>query len=123
NDDHEGMDAYFWQLGKEFLELYNSLNHQPPIRVQLTSSQKKRFCEYFEGLQAKYLNLHPEEYVATVRRMGLSCFRLTMIFSALRIPEDGEISAERSCIDADFDNALAMVKVLIRHSSRVFFSL
>src|SRR5690606_37654266 len=64
NDDHEGMDAYFWQLGKEFLELYSSLNHQPPIRVQLTPAQKKRFCDYFEGLQTKYLNLHPEEYVA-----------------------------------------------------------
>jgi hypothetical protein len=34
--------------------------------------------------------------------------------------EDGEVNSIRRCEDIDFDNALAMVQVLVKHSSKVF---
>jgi len=34
--------------------------------------------------------------------------------------EDGDVNKTKECEDVDFDNALAMVKVLVKHSSKVF---
>lgn len=119
----EGIDTYYLQLGHEFLDLHNSLVAQGPMRVSLSQSQEKRFNDYFESTQEKYMELQPEGYTASVRRMGLICFRIAMVFSALRIIEDGKLSRERQCTDADFNCALGMVAVLIRHSSKVFSQL
>ena len=34
--------------------------------------------------------------------------------------EDGDVNATKQCEDVDFDNLLAMIQVLVRHSSKVF---
>ena len=43
-----------------------------------------------------------------------------MIFSALRIMEDGEITANLYCNDTDFQNTLDMITILVKHSSYVY---
>ena len=43
-----------------------------------------------------------------------------MIFSALRIMEDGEITQNIYCSDTDFKNTLDMITVLVKHSSYVY---
>ncbi len=50
-------------------------------------------------------------------------FKMVMIFTALRIKEDGDVNQTRACEDIDFDNVLDMVAVLIKHSSKVFNAL
>ena len=114
------MDDHFWQLGLEFLELHQTLQNHPPMRVVLTQSQKDYFLYTFSAIQDRYLDLQTDDYVATVRRMGLNAFRLAMILVALRTLEDGEITEQRECTNLDFENVMIMVKVLIKHSSRVF---
>src|SRR5690606_30710586 len=68
-------------------------------------------------------SLKPLDYVATVRRMGVVCFRLAMIMTALRGMEEGNHSRVRQCENRDFNTVMAMVSVLLRHSSKVFSSL
>ena len=63
------------------------------------------------------------DYMATIRRLGLIAYRFCMIFSALRIMETGETSSKMICEERDFQNALAMIRVLIKHSSKVFSEL
>ena len=61
--------------------------------------------------------------MATVRRFGLIVIRIAMIFTALRIMETGDFSEKQICTDTDFQAALSMVKVLVKHSSHVFSEL
>jgi len=118
--DSIGLEEHYEHLGKEFLNLYKTLKNNPPIEVILSRRQEEKFNAFFADLQTKYINLQPEEYIATVRRLGLVAFRMAMLFTALRIMEDGDVNQTKECEDVDFDNALAMVKVLVKHSSKVF---
>ncbi|APY12516.1 DNA primase [Seonamhaeicola sp. S2-3] len=119
-DTANGLDEYYDQLGKEFFELYKTLKNNPPIEVRLTTEQQQKFNVFFEKLQTKYLNLQPDDYIATVRRLGLVSFRIMMLFSVFRIMEDGDVNQVRHCEDIDFENTLEMISVLVKHSSKVF---
>ncbi|MFD2696393.1 DUF3987 domain-containing protein [Mesonia sediminis] len=115
-----GLEEHYEQLGKVFLGLYRTLKNNPPIEVTLSRKQQQQFNEFFAALQTKYINLQPEEYIATVRRLGLTAFRFTMLFTALRIMEDGDVNKIKKCEDVDFENAIAMIEILVKHSSKVF---
>lgn len=119
-DTTNGLDEYYDQLGKEFFELYKTLKNNPSIEVRLTTEQQQKFNVFFEKLQTKYLNLQSDDYIATVRRLGLIAFRIIMLFSVFRIMEDGDVNQFRYCEDIDFDNTLEMISVLVKHSSKVF---
>ncbi|RLD85196.1 MAG: DNA primase, partial [Bacteroidetes bacterium] len=118
-----GLSDYYNALGEEFLEFYKSLKNNPEIRITLTPLQQEKFNDAFGKIQIKYLNIKSESYIASVRRMGITAFRIAMIFTALRIKEDGDVNQTRVCEDVDFDNVLEMVSVLIKHSSKVFNTL
>ncbi|RKF03092.1 primase-like protein [Tenacibaculum lutimaris] len=119
-DTTNGLDEYYDQLGKEFFGLYKTLKNNPDIEVRLTTEQQQKFNVFFEKLQTKYLNLQPDDYIATVRRLGLIAFRIIMLFSVFRIMEDGDVNQVRYCEDIDFENTLEMISVLVKHSSKVF---
>ncbi|UAB75624.1 DUF3987 domain-containing protein [Mesoflavibacter sp. SCSIO 43206] len=119
-DTTNGLDEYYDQLGKEFFGLYKTLKNNPDIEVRLTIEQQQKFNVFFEKLQTKYLNLQPDDYIATVRRLGLIAFRIIMLFSVFRILEDGDVNQVRYCEDIDFENTLEMISVLVKHSSKVF---
>ena len=120
NSNKVGLDDYYNQLGSEFLELYKTLKNNPEIEIRLTTTQQQQFNTFFESLQTKYINLQPEEYIATIRRLGLIAFRLMMLFTAFRIMEDGDVNPVKECEDMDFNNALAIISILVKHSSKVF---
>ena len=117
------LDVYFDNLGQEFYPLYKALNENPAIEVCLTEEQQNEFHNLFTLIQDKYLMLQGEDYMATVRRLGLIAFRIAMIFTTLRILETGDFSEKQVCSDGDFQAALSMVKILVKHSSHVFSEL
>lgn len=120
NSNKLGLDDYYNQLGSEFLELYKTLKNNPEIEIRLTTTQQQQFNTFFESLQTKYINLQPEEYIATIRRLGLIAFRIMMLFTAFRIMEDGDVNATKECEDIDFENAITIISILVKHSSKVF---
>lgn len=115
-----GLDRHFEALGNQFYALYHALKSQPDICFSLTESQQKRFNDFFRINQSLYITIHEDDYIGTVRRLGLTAFRMMMIFSALRITETGEISDKLVCSDEDFENTLRIIAVLLRHSSYVY---
>lgn len=115
-----GLDDYFEALGNEFYELYKVIMQDEPRQFYLTADQQEQFNQFFGQIQEKYLNLQGLDYMATIRRLGLIAFRISMIFSALRIMETGDTSKKLICEERDFQAALEMVKVLVKHSSKVF---
>jgi hypothetical protein len=116
----EGLDVHFGKLGHQFYSLYQTLQASPEIQFTLTPNQQAQFNQYFQQIQVYYYTIHQEDYIASVRRLGLIAFRIMMIFSALRMMEDGDIPATLTCSDIDFDNTLKMIAVLIKHSSYVY---
>jgi hypothetical protein len=120
NNNKVGLDDYYNQLGSEFLGLYKTLKNNPEIEIQLTISQQVQFNTFFESLQTKYINLQPEEYIATIRRLGLIAFRIMILFTVFRIMEDGDVNAVKQCEDEDFNNAITIISILVKHSSKVF---
>ncbi len=115
-----GLDVHFEKLGKEFYNLYQILQTSPEIQFTLTSNQQTQFNQFFEQIQVFYFTIHQEDYIASVRRLGLTAFRIMMIFTALRMMESGEVPTILICEDIDFDNTLKMISILLKHSSYVY---
>lgn len=118
-----GLDEYYNALGTAFLGFYKTLKNNPPIQVTFSLQQQIKFNDYFSKIQTKYLNIQTEDYIATIRRMGIIAYRIAMLFTALRIMEDGDINPKRECEEVDFNNAITIIAILIQHSSQVFNAL
>ena len=123
-------DELFKEIGRDFYQFHKLLGAQP-IRFTLQQEQQRRFNAFFSKTQAEYAALFGNDIIASVRRLGLIFFRITMILTVLRQMDDGAFplalddgkEALLVCTDADFDTALAMVKVLLQHTARVFQAL
>jgi len=115
-----GLDVHFEKLGNEFYSLYQTLQANPDVHFSLTQEQQIKFNQFFEKMQTLYVNIQEEEIISSVRRLGLIAYRIMMIFSALRIMEDGEIKTNIYCNDTDFQNTLDMITILVKHSSYVY---
>ena len=115
-----GLDVHFERLGNDFYSLYQTLQANPDVHFSLTPSQQLQFNQFFEKMQTLYVNIQEEEIISSVRRLGLIAYRIMMIFSALRIMEDGEITQNLYCNDTDFQNTLDMITILVKHSSYVY---
>ncbi len=118
-----GLEKHFQELGNEFFQLYNSLQSNKQIQFTLTKEQQDQFNAFFAKVQELYIALKDDEYIATIRRLGLIAFRIMMIKTTLRIMEHGDISTTLVCDDTDFQNTLKMVEVLVKHSSTVYSNL
>jgi hypothetical protein len=115
------LDHYFDHLGAQFHELHKCLESQgKPMRFCLTVTQQQLFNSYFEQTQIQYIELCGEDYIGTVRRLGLITFRIAMILTALRIMDNGELRSPLVCSDTDFNIAMEIVKVLVQHAAHVF---
>ena len=123
-------DELFKEIGRDFYQFHKLLGAQP-IRFTLQQEQQRRFNTFFSKTQAEYAALFGNDIIASVRRLGLILSRSAMILTVLRQMDDGAFPLALSdgkeallvCTDADFDTALAMVKVLLQHTVRVFQAL
>lgn len=118
-----GLDDYFDHLGTEFFELYQNLENNQEIQFCLTPDQQNQFNIFFEQIQSSYVSLQGLDYMATIRRLGLIAFRIAMILSALRIMESGNIETKMICEDKDFQTTIELVKVLVKHASKIYSEL
>jgi Protein of unknown function (DUF3987)/VirE N-terminal domain len=118
-----GLEHHFQNLGNEFYNFYCEMLKQKQIEFALTRFQEEEFNKFFSHIQDLYIALKDDEYIATIRRLGLIAFRLMMIKTALRVMENGDVSDTIICDDIDFQNTLKMVEVLIKHSAEVYSNL
>ncbi len=114
------LDVYFARLGKDFYDLNVILKQAKEIRFILTEKQREEFNRVFEGYQEQYYAMFGNEFVASVRRLGVITFRIAMILTTLRIMETGDINPEMICSDPDFECAMAITAVILKHNARVF---
>ena len=120
HQDQTPIDDYFRQLGKDYYNLYQILLESPSLMFCVTASQRQQFHELFQEIQNGYVKILGYDFLASVRRLGLITYRIAMILSVLRIHEFGEVPNPLMCEDDDFNTAVAIIRVLIQHASRVF---
>ncbi|MDR0941305.1 MAG: DUF3987 domain-containing protein [Bacteroidales bacterium] len=117
---NESLDQRFDRFGNKFFDFYQTLKQYENIRFSLSSKQQAEFNAYFEQVQKQYWELLGNDYVGTIRRLGLITFRVAMVFTALRIMENGNIDGVLICSDTDFQIAMEILKVLLQHAAFVF---
>ena len=93
---------------------------QPEIEFQFTPDQQDRFNAYYGATQAEYHLLFGDDIIASVRRLGLITFRIAMVSSVLRLGDTGKEVSTLICDDEDFNAAMAISRVLTRHTVRVY---
>ena len=122
-------DEQFKQIGRDFFAFHKAFSKKR-VQFAFSRAQQHQFNSFFEATQLRFAQLFGDDIIASVRRLGLILFRFAMILSVLRLIDDppkpvkkGEKELHLVCIDADFANALAMVKVLLQHTASVFQTL
>jgi hypothetical protein len=115
-----GLENHFEQLGNNFYNLYQTLQSSCEIHFSLSEEQQLKFNDFFSKNQNLYISILEEDYISTVRRLGLTAFRIMMIFSALRMMETSEIPNDLVCNNVDFNNTLQIITILLKHGSHVF---
>jgi len=122
-NDSQNLDKYFEELGTQFYAFYNVLKVSKPLQFKLSISQQSEFNDYFTQTQTKLHCMLGDDYLASIRRLGLISYRIAMILTTLRIMDTGDITAPLICSDNDFQTAMSIVKVLIEHAAYVFTQL
>lgn len=123
NSGDQTLDLYFKDLGEYFHCFHNQLKQQQEMRFCLTVLQQEQFNAYFAQAQIQFLALYGDDYIATVRRLGLITFRIAMIFTVLRLMESQHFTTPLICTDTDFNSSLEIVKILVQHAATVFDAL
>ncbi len=113
--------GFFTAQGQRIFELYHRLNRlKGPVIFSLSPEQAGRLTGQFNDLLKRSKLLLGNDLEANVKRLGLAAFRIAMILSALRIPDEGNISHTRICSDTDFSTALKIAILLEKHANAVF---
>jgi hypothetical protein len=123
-NDNAPLEYQFDKIASDFQTLYHHLQQQTVrIRFALSAQQQKNFNAYFDETQQQYHAQYGDSFIGTVRRLGLSAFRIAMILTALRIPQAVNNSQIMVCNESDFNAALEITKTLIHHAALIFTQL
>ncbi len=118
------LDEYFQKMGAEYQDLYNILKSADhDLKFRFTIEQEEDFNATFDALQDEYVAECGEEFVASVRRLGVIMFRIAMCISVLRLTEDGSFEDDITCLDIDYQTAKTIALTLIQHNAKVFSTL
>lgn len=129
NDDETVIDDVIFRLGEEYLPVYHALREKTadPVLFRLTQNQRRRFNYFFSEMQAEQAAVIGDDMVASVRRLGLVCFRIAMVLTVLRSVGDDSMDWSEmgwiDCDDRDFNTAMEMVNVLVSHTAMVYATL
>lgn len=125
HSDTETLDSFFERLGNQFFDLYKFLQQSQSIKFSFTKMQQTQFNKFFNTVQMDYAHCFGLDIVASIRRLGLIAFRVSMILSTLRVFEHGSLSyggngSVMVCADEDFQSTMTMIKTLLIHTSKVY---
>lgn len=123
DSDGDTLDNRFFRLGGRFYQFYLRLQKSGDIIFKLTLRQRREFNAFFSSLQGQSLKGFGEDIMASVRRLGLTAYRVSMVLSALRMMDeegDAVLPPVLWCHDDDLQNALKMMQVLLRHTGMAY---
>ena len=115
---------FFNNKGEEVFKIYEFLKDQyKPFNFEYTEEQGVIFTKIFNQMLSRNYLLLGNNFSANIKRLGVITFRISMIFSALRMFETGEFSNPIICNDIDFENSMQIATTLEKHAIYVFKTL
>ncbi len=90
------------------------------LKFILTPQQQDKFNSYFKEQEQLLYHIYGNDISASVRRHGLSAFRMAMLFSILRQMDTSNVEVLLKCSDDDFDISLSIIDVLLQHTIKVY---
>jgi len=91
--------------------------------THLTKEQWDKFNPTFEEYLYQISAFVSEDAQSIVKRLGLVLYRLCMIFTTIRKYQAQEYATEIQCLDEDFEIAMQLIKVYLRHNIIMFENL
>lgn len=92
-------------------------------KIHLTREQWNRFNPIFEEYLSQISAFVSEDAQSIVKRLGLVLYRLCMIFTTIRKYQAQEQATDIQCLDQDFETALQLVEVYLKHNILMFENL
>ncbi|WP_062056013.1 DUF3987 domain-containing protein [Aquimarina longa] len=124
NSKAEGLDSIFDKLGQQFQPFFDTLTMQHQgIRIYLQKEHVRHFNDFFSRQYDKFLFLKKNGLEASLFRLGLICYRIAMVLSAIRILENDTLTPSKECSSQDFNSALVITETLLEHTEAVFLCL
>lgn len=120
HDAQNGLEDHFDRVGNDFFQLYQMNKSLQDVRFLLTTEQMTSFNTTFQKLSDQYSD---EKMIASVRRMGISAFRIAMILTSLRLLETGECSGQITCSDDDYTTSICIAETLLSHAAQILVEL
>ena len=123
------LEDRLYETGKCFRQLHQTLSQlqSRPLQVVLTEEQQRRFDGYFSPLLEEQTGLHGAALDAFIYRMGLSAFRMMMVFTVLRCYERQPMLLPDQqalvCTDQDFQTVMTITDCLVNHTVHVYANL
>jgi hypothetical protein len=106
-------------------DIYDHYQYLSKIKLKfcLTDKQWVTLNDSFSCMLCDVTSFTSDDAASIVLRLGLLLFRMSMIFTALRIEEQDTSEQEIQCQDEDFQLALRLSRVYLQHSLIMYNSL
>ena len=115
------LEYQFDRIANDFQILFHRLQQQSVrLRFALSEQQQEEFNTYFDNTQKYYHTQFGDSFIGTVRRLGLSTFRIAMILTTLRLSNVATVPNVLICDNTDFQTALTITKTIIHHAALIF---
>lgn len=116
------LNDHFKALSNVVLQLIDFLQSQKTV-INLSPEQWQTINITGDQWLREVTIFTSEEASSVVKRLGLILYRFTMIFTALRKFENGDMTEEVFCTDEDFEMALHIANVYLQHSLLMYHNL
>ena len=94
-----------------------------PTVIHLSDNQWQQLDYLCESYLKDFDEIAGGDASSVVKRMGLILYRICMVLTAIRKFENGDLSAQVTCEDVDFNIALELTDIYIQHSLLMYKNL
>jgi hypothetical protein len=120
--DRVNLTDHFAKLASAVYEMVLFLDSGKTI-VHLSREQWNRFNPIFSEYLSQISAFVSEDAQSIVKRLGLVLYRFCMIFTTIRKYQSQELATDILCLDQDFETALQLVEVYLKHNILMFENL
>ena len=119
DEEEEDVESIYEQLSKEVIGMIHFYQKNPVV-FKMQKSQWRILNNYFSIKSKKMSQDFGKEALSVVRRMGLICFRIAMVLSAIRKFEERRPGEVMLCEEDDFKSAMLLTKTYLKHGFFIF---
>ena len=116
------LQEFYENLSEDVLEIIHFMEAYP-AEFKLTKAQWKILNSTFKKMMKESKQQFGAETLMIVERMGMNCFRIAMILSAIRKFEEKNLETELVCNTSDFEVAIWLTETYLKHGLFVYKNL